>query len=287
MSIKHSVIIATIALLGLAGCTTPVHLDHLDHPIGVIAHGGTGTKSGSVFLPYNTMASFQKGLNIFGADGVEMDVQLTRDNQLVLYHNSDLGESTDCDGLINARLIEECRTCRYTKPWYSLGSEQYPILALEDLFQYITARADTPYVVFDLKLHPAGDMDTYQNNMATAISNLLTKYHYTKHTFIESTHTEILQTLKKVGNQLQVFLYAGEAESGIKTASEMGFYGITMNYRLLTAEQVQKAHDAGLRVAVFGTTSRNQNRVAANLRPDFIQTDNVPFLKELLDPYNP
>lgn len=53
--------------------------------------------------PIDTWESIEPVLRI-GADGTEMDVQMTRDSVLEAYHNSYLSESNACNGTINDNL---------------------------------------------------------------------------------------------------------------------------------------------------------------------------------------
>lgn len=60
----------------------------------VIRHRGA-----SAVAPENTMAAFQTALDM-GADGVELDCQLTKDGHLVVIHDPTLKRTTGCDGLV-------------------------------------------------------------------------------------------------------------------------------------------------------------------------------------------
>jgi len=59
-----------------------------------IAHRGA-----SAWAPENTMASFRLALNM-GADGFELDVQLTSDDQVVVIHDSSVDRTTNGTGRI-------------------------------------------------------------------------------------------------------------------------------------------------------------------------------------------
>lgn len=274
--------------LGLiASCSTTPDLSKLDHTIQVIGHGGAGTKSGSLYLPYNSMGSIQKGLYEFYADGIEVDVQLTKDEQLVLYHDQDLSKSTDCEGLIHKQPAEQCISCAYSVPLLAIGVERYQLVLLSDLLDYLNQQPKPPIVVLDLKLYPSENMEHYQQTFSDALVELIQLKSYTNKTLIESMHYDMLQKLQTINPELNLFLYAGEAEGGITKAQEMQLTGITLNYRLIDKKQVDEARKAGLQVAVFGAHTRHQNREAVALHPDYIQTDNIPYLVSLLENYQP
>ena len=67
----------------------------------VFAHRG-----GSALRPENTLVSFDHGLSL-GADGVELDVHLSRDGVVVVHHDDTLDRTTDVRGPISARTADE------------------------------------------------------------------------------------------------------------------------------------------------------------------------------------
>jgi glycerophosphoryl diester phosphodiesterase len=60
----------------------------------VFAHRG-----GSALAPENTIPAFDRGLAL-GADGLELDVHLSRDGVVVVHHDDRLGRTTDATGPI-------------------------------------------------------------------------------------------------------------------------------------------------------------------------------------------
>jgi glycerophosphoryl diester phosphodiesterase len=67
----------------------------------VFAHRG-----GAALRPENTMASFDHGLSV-GADGVELDVHLSRDGVVVVHHDETLDRTTDAQGPLDALTADE------------------------------------------------------------------------------------------------------------------------------------------------------------------------------------
>jgi glycerophosphoryl diester phosphodiesterase len=67
----------------------------------VFAHRG-----GSALAPENTLAAFDNGLRL-GADGLELDVHLSRDGVVVVHHDRTLDRTTTLRGAIAARTAAE------------------------------------------------------------------------------------------------------------------------------------------------------------------------------------
>lgn len=80
----------------------------------VWAHRGA-----SGYAPENTLAAFQKAVDL-GADGVELDIQLTKDDQIVVIHDETIDRTSDGKGWVKDYTLEELRAFNYnrTKPGY-------------------------------------------------------------------------------------------------------------------------------------------------------------------------
>ncbi|AEM78512.1 glycerophosphodiester phosphodiesterase [Thermoanaerobacter wiegelii] len=69
----------------------------------VIAHRGDSRNA-----PENTLASFKRALEM-GADGIELDVQLTKDGQLVVIHDERVDRTTDGIGFVKDFTLKELK----------------------------------------------------------------------------------------------------------------------------------------------------------------------------------
>ena len=97
----------------------------------VFAHRG-----GSALAPENTIAAFDNGLAL-GADGLELDVHLSRDGVVVVHHDRLLDRTTTLRGPIVERTAAELR------------SAQVPTLA------DVLARYREPRIIVEMKVNTA------------------------------------------------------------------------------------------------------------------------------------
>src|SRR5439155_6353855 len=67
----------------------------------VFAHRG-----GAALAPENTMAAFDNAVAL-GADGLELDVRLSRDGAVVVHHDATLDRTTPLTGPVSQRTAEE------------------------------------------------------------------------------------------------------------------------------------------------------------------------------------
>jgi len=68
-------------------------------------------RGASEYAPENTLSSFYLGL-IQGANGIETDVQRTKDGVLVLFHDDTIDRVTDGKGSLSGYTLEEIKTLK-------------------------------------------------------------------------------------------------------------------------------------------------------------------------------
>ncbi len=64
----------------------------------------------SQMYPENTLTAFEKAMNIKGVAGIELDIQLTRDNELVVIHDERVDRTTDGYGNVRDFTLKELKT---------------------------------------------------------------------------------------------------------------------------------------------------------------------------------
>lgn len=73
-----------------------------------VFQGSIGHRGSRLQAPENTMSSFERAV-LDGADGVELDVQLSKDGEFVVLHDDTLDRTSDGQGLAKAMTLEELK----------------------------------------------------------------------------------------------------------------------------------------------------------------------------------
>ncbi|TXH54143.1 MAG: hypothetical protein E6Q89_08435 [Bacteroidia bacterium] len=81
--------------------------------VEVVGHAGNGLNIQNSIYQENTLQAIDLALGLNGVSGVEIDVQLSLDQQLWLYHDEKLEEATTASGCIASKNSEELATIRY------------------------------------------------------------------------------------------------------------------------------------------------------------------------------
>jgi glycerophosphoryl diester phosphodiesterase len=111
---RLSIFVTLVATLGACGSTREVLMLHrpsiAGRPALVIAHRG-----GSLEAPENTLAAFRHGRDA-GADWLELDVHLTRDEAVVVIHDGRVDRTTGGKGDVAEMTLAEMRALDAGRP---------------------------------------------------------------------------------------------------------------------------------------------------------------------------
>lgn len=238
-----------------------------------LGHGGMGF--GDTY-PMNSAESIKQCLN-YPMDGTEIDVQMTRDNVLVAFHDEKLNGKTNLTGIVNDYSWEELRTGKYIVSPHV----QYDIVRLDELFSGLDA--ENFVFALDLKLYTNGDHLLFLETFKNALLQLIEGHTDPAKIIIESQDTVLLNMVRAEKPAYRLFYYPSSFEEGLSTCLFHHYTGITISTRSISKEQVAAAHQSGLQVALWNTHSKRDNHKAILKNPDIIETDRVEYLSRILN----
>lgn len=88
----------------------------------IFAHRGA-----SGYAPENTMPAFELAVEQ-GADGIELDVQMTRDGELVVIHDETINRTSNGDGWVKDYTLKELREISFDNGMTEYQGVQIPLL---------------------------------------------------------------------------------------------------------------------------------------------------------------
>ncbi len=240
--------------------------------IAVLGHGGMGIAS---TYPLNSFESIQNCLSL-GADGTEIDVQMTLDGVLVAFHAELLEHSTALSGRIYEKTWDEIKEATYSEPPYT----NYKVITLDELFTNIqTPKASTFFL--DCKNFNPDNSSSYIITFTEALIEFIDKHGIADNVYIELKRHELIESLHMERPDLKIFVYKA-FEEALSIVNEFQLDGITISIADISESQIKKAHSEGVQIAVFNTHSNKRNLEAIEKNVDFIQTDKLKHLLKLL-----
>ncbi|WP_430248192.1 glycerophosphodiester phosphodiesterase family protein [Providencia sp. PAZ2] len=161
----------------------------------IVAH-----RAGTADAPENTLYAIEQAKSN-KVDAIWLTVQLSKDNQLVLYRPSDLNALTDKSGVISDYSAKQLSQINAAYKFNQKNNQQLPtsqttIVTLEDVLKKYP---DTIFYI-DLK-----SPDADPNTQAQAILALLNKTNAFNQVRFYSTNDAFLKALKPLSSKLQLF----------------------------------------------------------------------------------
>ena len=198
-------------------------------------------RGASEYAPENTLSSFYLGL-LQGANGIETDVQRTKDGVLVLFHDDTVDRVSDGCGKLCDYTLDELRKLKIygnsTTGFYD------SIITFEEFLEHF-ANYD---IHFAIELKGGG----VENDTLTMVE----KYNVMKKTTFTSFHFDYIKKIKELNPDARVgWLTEGTDEKVIQTLLSIGGEEMAPMAQKVTTELMQKWRSAGLGVRAWGVSS--------------------------------
>jgi glycerophosphoryl diester phosphodiesterase len=231
------------------------------------AHAG-----GKKTLPENTLKAFRNAIEL-GADFIEFDLRLSKDNEIVIFHDPDTYDITSVPGLIKDSTLKELKMLNVG------DGETMPT------FREVVELADHK---INLLLHIAAA------NMEAQIVSLLREYDYIDMTIASCMVYKYLFKLRDIEPKLKLAaiedLRSEEIPNWktrkklIDNAANSKVYAINPEYHLIDSEFVTYAHQRKLKIFPWTVNDKNEMESLIHQGVDGIITDDVPLINKLLIP---
>lgn len=276
-----------MAILGLQRCATeaPVRDNLLAGKVLVIGHGGAGFETYRNPFPANSLASAERALFADGADGIELDVQLSADGIPFLFHDATLERLSDCQGCIHGMMAEGIQKCRYETRNDGLNGI-HPIPSLREALEMIREYGAHPYLFLNIKLHTPCDPENqtvYYENFSKALDSLISEFGLEEKCFVEALDAQFLLATRKVAPDLGLIFDDEDYEHGIAVVMEHDFEGLAISNNQVSDDQVVDAHNKGKWLGIWGVRVLSGTKRALEKAPEFIMTDDILMLRQQID----
>lgn len=204
----------------------------------IYAHRGASAQ-----YPENTMLAFEKAMEM-GAAGIETDVHLSRDGQLVLCHDETIDGTTDRSGWI-ARLTydELLRADAGVRRGAQFAGQRIPLL--RDLLKL--ARESGIALNLELKNYVLDYPD-----LERLVIEEIRKYLRPERVLLSSfRHLSLVRAKQMAPETPTGLLYGCDLYRPAEYAAACGANALHPDYTMLSAETMREAKRAGLQVNVW------------------------------------
>ncbi len=143
-----------------------------------------GHRGASGYEPENTLRSFKKAINL-GAEMIECDAHLSKDNQVVIIHDATVNRTTNGRGKISQLTLKEIKKLDAGK------GEVIPIL--EEVINIIKGKCDL-------------NVEIKETKVAIKVAKTIIKEKFLENSMISSNHPKSLLSIKTINPDIKTAL---------------------------------------------------------------------------------
>lgn len=252
----------------------------------IMAHRGDSENT-----PENTMLALETAVSI-GVDVLESDVRLTKDDEIVLFHDEDLERTTGVTGTIRSHTLDELLMidfgCNFTPDngaTFPFRGNGLKIVTLREAFERF------PEMIFNLDIKdtvPSAPME---------LARLISHMKRIDSVMVGSFHNNQLERFRELMPSVHTSAHPGEVKNFVLN-TKIGVPRIKAEnilYRafqvpmksgplkVVTKKFVRKAHELDLAVHVWTINDETTMIQLLDLGVDGIFTDQPALLREVLE----
>ena len=202
-------------------------------------------RGASEYAPENTFLSFYTGM-MMGANGIETDVQQTRDGVLVLFHDDTILRLTGAEGSIQDYTLAELQQFTFEK-----DGLKDKIVVFEDFLRLFGWRD----ITFAIEIKQSG--------IEKEIADMIRKYDVGKKCVVTSFKFECIAAIRAYAPELKIgWLKKEITEADEQQLLQIGGEEICPRATLLDAAQVDRWHSMGFNVRAWGVKDEEVMRHA-------------------------
>ena len=217
----------------------------------------TGHRGAAELEPENTLLSIQKAIDL-EVDQIEIDVHLTRDQHLVVIHDTTVDRTTDGQGAVADLTLAEIKQLDAGK------GERIP--TLQEVIDLVRGK-----VVLQIELKGP---DTAEPVVRTVERNRIEN-----EILLTSFVHERLREARRLNSSLALgALWSNPPDDACEQAIDIGAIGIHIQYENIDAQLVQKAHAHGLLIRAWNPDTAEEIQQIIDLGVDAIGSNRPDLL---------
>lgn len=247
---------------------------NVDLNVGLITRTQVTAHRGfSKVAPENTMPAFQAAMDC-GADYIELDLQLTADDQLVVIHDDKLDRTTNGKGLVERYTYEQLKTLS-AGSWFGSDGEfdDVEIPLFSDVLE-LTGKD----IMLNIEIKKSGD----PKKTAEKAVELIEEYDIVNSCYVTSFSYPALKKVKQLNPKIKTAFIANLA-TATSYAQLPYIDAVSMNYLFVNQSVVNSAHHHGKRIFVWTVDRQSEMQKMMALGVDNIITDRPDKALEIVN----
>lgn len=230
----------------------------------------TAHRGASIRYPENTMAAF-RGAKELGADWIELDVQQTKDGQIVVCHDTNLSRTTGVNREIIQMTYEEISELDAGSFFGDeFRGERIPLLS--EVLEF----AGENDMKLNIELKPTGKETDFEKQVV----ELIEARDFEDRCVVTSQVYRVLENVKKSNPNIKTVYVMSIAIGNVTDAEWADAFSVEASN--VNAALVSRVHNAGKELYVWTVNTEESINKMIDMNVDNIITDNIELGRELI-----
>ena len=234
------------------------------HETNITAHRGA-----SLSAPENTMAAFEQAVANM-SDYIELDVQMTKDGELVIMHDSNALRTTGVNRDISDMTLAEVRNLD-AGSYYSAEYAGEKVPTLEEVLDYARGR---------IKINIEIKSGNYGLSVADKVADMIEYKGMKDECVVTSFEIELLRRVKQLQPDIQTGYILVVAYGDFYNMDDVDFFSV--NAAFLTKRMVDAIHNSGKQIHAWTVNNQSSIKNLTNKGVDNIITDDPVLARETI-----
>ena len=228
-------------------------------------------RGASAYAPENTMISFRKALQL-GANGIELDLQRTKDGKIVIFHDKNIDKKSNGKGKISDYTYKELLDFDFGS-WFDIKYKDERIVLFENFAKEFLSKNLT----FAIELK--------QEGIEKDVLDIIKKYATYDDIYITSFNFNALNNVRAIDSNIKLSWLIEDRINidNISKLLEINGIQICPNAEDVTIEDIKLANKSGVRVRLWGVSNEDIMRKAFNFNIEGMTVNFPDKLKELME----
>lgn len=228
-------------------------------------------RGASAYAPENTMAAFKKAFQI-GTNGIELDLQKTKDGKIVIFHDNKIDNKSNKTGKISDYTYKELLKFDFGS-WFSKEFENEKIVLFDDFMKEVSNKN----LILAIELKEEG--------IEKEALEIINEYYNKDNIFITSFIYNALSNVRKLDKNIKIGWLIKEDinQKNILELTKISGNQICPPADLVSEEGIKLARENELSVRLWGVSNEEIMRKVYNLDIDGMTVNFPDKLNELIE----
>lgn len=228
----------------------------------IFAHRGASGQ-----FPENTMLAFEEALRS-GVDGIELDVQLTKDGEVVIIHDEKVDRTTNGQGFVKDFTLAELEELD-AGSWFSSKFAEQRLMTLDTVLAWMQEEGNHLRLNIELK----NDQIQYIG-LEEKVLSLVEDYNLQERIIISSFNPFSLQRVRMQNEEIEIgYLVFGMPENALWIAREIGANAIHCEAPYALSAYGEAAKKAGYPLRIYTVNAEDEYKQLVEAGVEVIMTD--------------